>query len=427
MNNTKRIFLFGFVLFAGFFGAGNLILPPLLGYNSGPDWWLVAFGFIITTTVIPFLSLFAHEKLQGTMLAFGNKVSPLVSLIYCICMYLIIVALPSPRTAAVTHEMVIEPILGTPAIWTSLIYFSLVFLFVINRSKALNILGKYLTPIIVIMVLLIIILGLVSTSSDMNPPIFETPFVDGLLEGYQTYDALAGMVMGGVIIISLNKNNSFSYSEKKKIIAKSGFVAMLGLFIIYAGLISIGAIYNGEFPTDISRTDLLFGLAVKTLGNIGATFVSVLVGLACFTTAVAITVSIADFFEDLFNNNGKVYVITTIICCVTGIIVGSYEVRFIIDIALPALMFIYPISIVLILLNILPDGYAGTTIFKIVVSVTFIFSIPDFLKYFLPENSLRPITELLPLADQSLGWILPAIIAFIIGNVLVNLKKNSNS
>ena len=90
-------------------------------------------------------------------------------------------------------------------------------------------------------------------------------------------------------------------------------------------------------------------------------------------------------------------------------------------------MFIYPISFVLILLNILPDGYAGITIFRIVVSVTFIFSIPDFLKYFLPENSLRPITELLPLADQSLGWILPAIIAFIIGNVLVNLKKNSNS
>ena len=157
MNNTKRIFLFGFVLFAGFFGAGNLILPPLLGYNSGPDWWLVAFGFIITTTVIPFLSLFAHAKLQGTMLAFGNKVSPLFSLIYCIVMYLIIVALPSPRTAAVTHEMVIEPILGTPAIWTSLIYFSLVFLFVINRSKALNILGKYLTPIIVIMVLFLIL------------------------------------------------------------------------------------------------------------------------------------------------------------------------------------------------------------------------------------------------------------------------------
>jgi LIVCS family branched-chain amino acid:cation transporter len=427
MNNTKRVFLFGFALFAGFFGAGNLILPPLLGYNSGPDWWLVAIGFLITTTIIPFLSLFGHAKLQGTMLEFGNKVSPLFSLIYCVVMYLIIVALPAPRTAAVTHEMAIAPIFGTPAIWTSLIYFSLVFLFVINRSKALNILGKYLTPIIVIMVLLIIVLGIVSPTTGMNPSVFETPFADGLLEGYQTYDALAGMVMGGVIIISLNKNHSFSYSEKKRIIAKSGFVAMFGLFVIYAGLISIGAFYNGEFPSDITRTDLLLGLAVKTLGNIGATFVSVLVGLACFTTAVAITVSIADFFEALFNNNHKVYVITSVICCLTGIIVGSYEVGFIIDIALPALMLIYPISIVLIILNILPDKYASATIFRLVVIITLIFSIPDFLQYLLPEDTLKPVTDNLPLAGLNLGWVLPAIIAFIIGNLITKIKPRLDS
>ena len=427
MNNTKRIFLFGFALFAGFFGAGNLILPPLLGYNSGPEWWLVAMGFLITTTVIPFLSLFGHAKLQGTMLEFGNKVSPLFSLVYCIIMYLIIVALPAPRTAAVTHEMTIAPIFGTSAIWTSLVYFTLVFLFVINRSKALNILGKYLTPLIVIMVLAIIVLGLISPTSGMNPAVFVTPFVDGLLEGYQTYDALAGMVMGGVIIISLNKNNTFSYSEKKRIIAKSGFVAMFGLFIIYAGLIAIGASYNGEFPSDITRTDLLLGLAVQTLGNIGGTFVGVLVGIACFTTAVAITVSIADFFEELFNNNRKVYIITALICCVTGVIVGSYEVGFIIDIALPALMFIYPISIVLILLNILPDKFASTAIFRLVVIITFIFSIPDFLKYLIPENTLKTVTDILPLADKSLGWVLPAIMACIIGNLLISFKSRSDS
>ncbi|MCA0131150.1 branched-chain amino acid transport system II carrier protein [Winogradskyella alexanderae] len=427
MNSTKRIFIFGFALFAGFFGAGNLILPPLLGYNSGPDWWLVAIGFIITATVIPFISLFGHAKLQGTMLEFGNKVSPLFSLIYCITMYLIIVALPAPRTAAVTHEIAIAPLLGSEPIWTSLVYFALVFIFVINRSQALNILGKFLTPVIVCMVLLIIVIGLVSPIGQMNAPIFDTPFVDGLLEGYQTYDALAGMVMGGVIIISLNKNENLSYTEKKKIIAKSGFIAMLGLFIIYAGLIALGAFYNSEFPNDITRTDLLLGLAVKTLGNMGATFVSVLVALACFTTAVAITVSIADFFKALFKNSHKVYVLTAIICCVVGVVVGSFEVGFIIDIALPALMFIYPISIVLILLNVLPEHFVGISIYRVVVVVTFIFSIPDFLQYFLPEETLKPITNFIPLADKNLGWVLPAIVALIISNVLTSSKKSLDS
>lgn len=264
MKNTKQVLIFGFALFAGFFGAGNLILPPLLGFNSGPDWWLVAFGFLITTTVIPLLSLFGHAKLQGTMLDFGKKVSPLFSLIYCIIMYLIIVALPAPRTAAVTHEMAIAPNFGTPALLTSAVYFILVLVFVLNRSKALNLLGKYLTPIIVGMVLLIIVLGLVEPPDAMNATVFNSPFIDGLLEGYQTYDAIAGMVMGGVIIISLNKNGLTSYAEKKKIIAKSGFVAMFGLFVIYAGLIAIGAFYNGEFSSDITRTDLLLGLS-KTM------------------------------------------------------------------------------------------------------------------------------------------------------------------
>ena len=204
MKGNKQILLFGFALFAGFFGAGNLILPPFLGFNSGPDWGLVAIGFILTTTVIPLLSLFGHAKLQGTMLDFGKKVSPTFSLMYCIIMFFIIVALPAPRTAAVTHEMAIAPMFGTPPLLTSCIYFALVLVFVLNRSKALNVLGKYLTPIIVLMILTIIVLGLVSPPADIQSGIFETPIVDGLLEGYQTYDAIAGIVMGGVIIISLN-------------------------------------------------------------------------------------------------------------------------------------------------------------------------------------------------------------------------------
>jgi LIVCS family branched-chain amino acid:cation transporter len=423
MKGNKQILLFGFALFAGFFGAGNLILPPSLGFNSGPDWWLVAIGFIITTTVIPLLSLFGHAKLQGTMLDFGKKVSPTFSLIYCITMFFIIVALPAPRTAAVTHEMAIAPMFGTPPWLTSCIYFALVLVFVLNRSKALNVLGKYLTPIIVLMILTIIVLGLVSPPADMQSGIFETPFVDGLLEGYQTYDAIAGIVMGGVIIISLNKDGLTTYAEKKKIIAKSGFVAILGLFIIYTGLIAIGALYNGEFSSDVTRTELLLGLSKSMLGDIGGTFVSVLVALACFTTAVAIVVSLADFFRDLFKGSKKAYVYVAIICCVMGVIMGSYDVGFIIDMAIPALMFIYPISIVLILLNVLPEKWASPFVFRVVVIVAFIFSIPDVLSFFMPKESLKPIVDLIPLANHNLGWVLPSLLVFIITAFIKSRKS----
>lgn len=425
MNDAKKTFLFGFALFAGFFGAGNLILPPYLGFNAGEDWWLVAIGFLITTTVIPLISLFGHAKLQGTMLDFGEKVSPKFSLAYCITMFLVIIALPAPRTAAVTHEMAIGPIFGTSPLLTSCIYFALVLVFALNRSKALNILGKYLTPIIVVMVLSIVILGLVSPPEAMLISTFETPLVDGLLEGYQTYDAIAGIVMGGVIIISLNKHGSYSYLEKKKIIAKSGFIAMFGLFIIYTGLIALGAFFNSEFSADITRTDLLLGLSKSMLGNIGATFISILVALACFTTAVAIVVSLADFFKSLYSTKKTIYTYVAIVCCVAGVIMGSFDVGFIINTAIPALLLIYPISIVLIFLNVLPERFATSLVFRAVVVVTFVFSIPDVLGFIYPSEGLSDFVSVIPLAKYKLGWVIPAIVTCI-GVGLLTKKRNTN-
>lgn len=425
MKNTKETFAIGFGIFAAFFGAGNLILPPLLGFNSGPDWWLVAIGFITSATLIPLLALFAHARLQGTMLDFGNKVSPLFSLVFCLCVYIIAITLPCPRTAAVTHEMAIQPFFGTNSLLTSAIYFVLVFVFAMNRNNVLQILGKYLTPFIGIILLAIILIGIFSPVGSMNPSSFEAPMVSGFFEGYQTYDALAGLLTGGIVVISLNIKGYTSFEEKKKIIAKSGLIAMLGLFIIYAGLISVGALYSGQFESTITRTELLTGLSKATLGNIGTTFLSVLIALACFTTAVGIVVGTADFFRGLFNNSKRAYFITVVISCLIGILVGQLDVHDIIVVALPALMFIYPLSIVLILLNVIPEKYASKKVFKAVVLVTFIFSIPDFLNFLIPPENLDALKAVIPFADDNLGWVLPAVLTFLIVNLVTNKSVNS--
>jgi LIVCS family branched-chain amino acid:cation transporter len=424
MSNRKETLVIGFALFASFFGAGNLILPPMLGFNSGPDWWLVTIGFILSATIIPLLALFAHARLQGTMLDFGNKVSPLFSLIFCLCVYSIAIALPIPRTAAVTHELAIQPFFGTSGLLTSTIYFALVFLFVMNRNNVLQILGKYLTPLIVIILLGIIGIGVFSSPSAMNISNYQLPIISGLLEGYQTYDALGGILIGGVVIISLNLKGYTSFEDKKKIITKSGLIAASGLFIIYAGLIAVGAFYNTEFSSDIKRTELLTGLSLKTLGNIGTTFLSVLVALACFTTAVSVIVGTADFIKGLFNNSQKAYLITAIIACLLGVLVGQMNVTYIINVAIPALMFIYPITVVLILLNVMPEKFASKLVFKAVVLVTFIFSIPDFLGFLVEGDSLQVVKESIPFAEQNLGWVLPALITFVIMNVFSTIRKS---
>jgi len=423
MNKTKETFVFGFAIFAAFFGAGNLILPPFLGFNSGPDWWLVVLGFVTSATLIPLLALFAHAKLQGTMLDFGNKVSPLFSLIFCICVYIIAIALPCPRTAAVTHEMAIQPFFGSSSLLTSSIYFGLAFLFVMNRGSVLQILGKYLTPFIVLILLVIIVLGIFSPIGEMNPSTFEVPIVSGLLEGYQTYDALAGLLTGGVVVISINNlKGNISFEDKKSILARSGFIAMSGLFLIYAGLIVVGALFNSQFGNEITRTELLSGLSIKTLGNIGTIFLSVLVALACFSTAVAIIVGTADFFKGLFKDSQKVYLITAIISCLLGVLVGQMDVTYIINVALPVLMFIYPLAIVLILLNVLPEKYASKRVFRLVVFVTFIFSIPDVAGFLIPTENLEGINAIIPLAQHNLGWVLPTLATFVLANIISSVR-----
>lgn len=448
MNKTKEIWITGFALFSLFFGAGNLLLPPLLGYNAGDQWSWVVLGFIITAVLIPVLGILAHAKLQGTMYDFGKKVSPVFSMVYCVLVYLISISIPSPRTASATYEMTVVPMLDSAnttmigrwlkrawhfiiqtfdisdSLLTSILYFVLVLVFVLNRSKIINLIGKYLTPLIAIIIFLVIGIGLFSSDGGMNLSKFQTPIVDGILEGYQTFDAIGAVVVGGVIIISLNLKGVGSSEDKKVIIRKSGFIAGSGLAIIYAGLIAVGAFYgseifiDGSLSNDMQRATLLRGISTATLGNIGTAFLSVLVALACFTTAVGIVTGTADYFKGLFNNSQKAYTITAVIGCLAGILVGQLDFHSIIVIALPILMLIYPITIVLILLNVVADRWASQFVFRGVVIVTILFSLPDFLGFVGLREEISGITEVIPFSSHHLGWVIPAIFTFVVLNLI---------
>ncbi|GHC45700.1 branched-chain amino acid transport system II carrier protein [Ulvibacter litoralis] len=426
MNNSKQTFITAFALFSLFFGAGNLILPPFLGFNAGDDWLLVSFGFAISAVIIPILAIYGYARLQGTMLDFAKKVSPKFALVYAVIVYAISIALPSPRTASVTHEMAIQPYFDVSSLWTSIVYFGLVLVFVLNRLKVLDFIGKFLTPLIFILLISIIGIGFFADVSPMQPSIFGNAFTEGILEGYQTFDAIGGVVVGGVIVISLALQGTFSYTEKKSIIAKGGLIAGIALFLIYGGLIALGAMHNTTLEA-ANRTELLTVLSTETLGNVGTAFLAVLVALACFTTAVGIVTGTSDFVKGLVGNSPVAYKVTAVLGCLLGIVVGQFNVGYIIDIALPALMFIYPITIVLILLNALPKRFASPLVFRAVTIVTLLFSVPDFLPFITSESFAAPIKALVPLSKNSLGWVLPAALAFLLMNLFGFRNKKSDT
>jgi len=231
------------------------------------------------------------------------------------------------------------------------------------------------------------------------------------------------VVFGGWISINLKKESA-TYEEKKLMISRAGWLAGLGLFLIYTGLILTGALNSTSFYVGISRTGLLSGISTKALGNTANLFLSILVALACFTTAIGIVTGTADFVKSRFKDSQKAYILTAILGCVLGVVMGQFNVEYIIAFAVPALMFIYPITIVLILLNVIPDIYASPLVFRTVIITTILFSVPDFLDSIgisiIPEGK---IFSWIPLSEFQMGWILPALVVFASVNILKRSKK----
>lgn len=422
---SKHIWITGFALFSLFFGAGNLILPPYLGLISGNQWSWVTLGFIISAVVLPLLGILVHARLQGTMMDFGKKVGPVFSLIYCAVVYAISVTLPSPRTASVTHEMAIAPFSNSDSLLTSALYFTLVLIFVLNRSKILTLLGNYLSPLLILVVLSIITVGIVSSTTEILSVPVPAPLVSGLLEGYQTFDTIGATVVGGVLIISLKQKLGYSYHITKSVLTKSAIIAGIGLLLVYSGLIYTGATFSTTVDTEtMNRTSFLTLLSAKTLGSIGSLCLSVLVGLACFTTAVGIVTGTADFVKGIWKQSQIVYYFTATIACIIGIIVGQLEVTNIILVAIPALLFIYPITIVLIMLNLLPTAIQTPLLFRTVVATTILCMIPDFISSIGYETELKPYIQQIPLGSYTLGWLLPSFLIAIVIIIYQRLGTN---
>ena len=410
MTFTKETAITSFALFSLFFGAGNLILPPYLGYTSGNEWFITSIGFAISAVLIPILGIFAHARTQGTLLDFGNKVHPVFSLVFCILVYLIAITLPGPRTASVTYEMGLQPYFNISSLTSSSIYFGLVLVFVLNRSKVTDILGKYLTPLLLIILATIIGVAIFGELPEPGSSQIEGPIYTGVLEGYQTFDAIGAIVIGAILVVSLKMKNHDIPERKKKLLIRAGLFAGSGLFIIYLGLIYVGALYSTLTNTS-SRSNLLSFISYDTLGSGGRIMLSVLISVACFTTAVGVVTRTSDFVKGLFKESRLAYLITSVLACVIGIIIGQTGVAYIISIAVPALNFIYPLVIVLILLNVLPEKVATPFVFKWVVIATFVFSIPDFL-ISLNVLSQETVQNVLPFIKFGIGWVFPALITF---------------
>ncbi len=273
MNKRKEVLVLGFALFAMFFGAGNLIFPPSVGINMGDNWLLAGLGFLLTGVGLPLLGVLAFTKV-GELENFSTKVSKFFNNAYCSVLVLVIGPLFAiPRTGSTTIEMGVLPALSnmdkfTVTVVSSVIFFAVTLLLVIKESKITDIIGKFLTPIILVILLAITVLGV---TGDLGTPVHKVEsgmFAFGFIQGYQTMDALASVLFGVVIVKGLKGKGIEDSHEQSGYLTGAGVIAAIGLGLIYFSLMYLGARISGVENSAATTASALY-IAEATLGSIG--------------------------------------------------------------------------------------------------------------------------------------------------------------
>jgi branched-chain amino acid:cation transporter, LIVCS family len=418
------VIVVGFALFAMFFGAGNLIFPPSIGLMAGDKWIIALMGFLLTGIGMPVLGILAVSKSGGSIEQFAGKVSPnFAKVLGTVIMLAIGPLLVIPRTGATTYEMAVKPIFQNASpVLVSAIFFGITLLFVISPSKIIDVIGKVLTPVLLATIGFIIFKGVTSPIGDITSTGLQNSFSQGFTEGYQTMDALGSIVLTSIVIAGLVSKGYTDQRQQIKLTLLSGMVAAMGLLIVYGGLMYLGATAVELFPAGVSKTDLIVGVTVMLLGNLGKVALGLTVGLACLTTSIGLTATAGEFFSKLSNNKVS-YPSVVILITVFSAIVSNAGVETIIKFSVPLLVTVYPVAIVLIVLSIFDNLIKRRGIYIGAVYGALVVSLFDALAAIgVNISSVQSIIRMLPLWEQGFYWLVPAVIGALIGSVLVKDK-----
>ncbi|MBM7870144.1 LIVCS family branched-chain amino acid:cation transporter [Clostridium pascui] len=419
-KSIKDSLIIGLALFAMFFGSGNLIFPPYLGKTVGSDFFTAILGFVITGVGLPLMGILACAKINGTFKEISSPISKVFSIIVTTSIILAIgPMLAIPRTAATTYELSVLPLFpNVRMLPVIIIYFIITLVFVLRPSSLIDNIGKLLTPLLLVILLVIIAKGVLSPIGPIVNTNVKNVFSTSLIEGYQTMDAIASVIFSSIILSSVRAKGYSKVSDIIKITSLAGIIAVIGLGVIYGGLLYLGSQTVSIFPQDITKTQLVTDIVQRVLGNTGIIFLSIVVALACLTTSIGLTSSAAKYFSDLFNNKVS-YTFNAIIISVISILISLLGVDTIVALAVPILQILYPIVMVLVILTLMSKLVRNNSVLKATVYTTLAISILDNLKNI--GFTISPIVNFIsyiPLSRQGFSWVIPALISFIISSLV---------
>ena len=428
MYKTKDVLLTGFALFAMLFGAGNLIFPPMLGYETNSSWISTMLAFTITGVGFPFLGILSVSIVGNGIKDFANRVSPTFSKIFAIISILAIgPMLAIPRTGATAYEITFLYNGMESSIYKYIYlicYFGIVILFSLRANKVIERVGKILTPILLILLFLIIIKGIFFANLSVKPDIYPHAFKRGFLEGYQTMDTIASIAYAGIILKAIKNGRNLTQKQEFSFLIKAGLVAILSLALIYGGFAFVGAKMHSVLVTK-DKIELLVKTTSYLLGSYGNLILAICVAGACLTTAIGLVATVGEFFSSITSFKYEKIVIFTVI---TSFLLSILGVESIIRISVPVLVFIYPVMISLIILNLFGKYIKNDYVYKGVVLFTGIIGLIESLASIGITNIYtNSVLEILPFSDYGLTWLFPGLAGYILFSLMFRkVKKIEN-
>ncbi|WP_421380511.1 branched-chain amino acid transport system II carrier protein [Bacillus salacetis] len=422
------IFTVGLMLFALFLGAGNMIFPPFLGQQAGENIWTGITGFLITGVGLPLLGIIAIAKTGGDLQTLANRVNPVYGVIFTVIMYLAIGPFFGiPRTGTVAYEIGVTPFLGEdiskyglPLFIYTIIFFGLTIWLAMNPAKLVDRIGKVLTPALLVILTVLVIKSIISPMGEFQAPsgdYVDGPFFKGFLEGYLTMDTIAALVFGIVVINAVREKGIASTAAITKACILAGVIAATGLALVYLSLGYIGATSTDAIGLKDNGGAILAGSANYLYGQIGTIILGLAITFACLTTSIGLVSACAQYFSKLLPVSYRVLVI---VISIFSMVIANIGLTQLISVSLPVLIVIYPLAIVLILLSFMHNwfnGYSGVYIGALIP--TFLISFIDGLKTAgMDLSGINDTFSFLPLFNQGIGWLLPAITGAVIGFIL---------
>lgn len=408
------IIALGFMLFAFFLGAGNIIFPPLAGQLAGDHLLPAMTGFLLTAVGLPLATIIAIAIAGGSWEHLTKHLPVKASLIMAALIFIIIgPAFAAPRTGLVAYEMAVKPLLANLDLSLfSVVFFAIAMFFSWSQGKLIDVIGKVLTPALFIGLIVLSVSVFLYPQGEMLAAQGEyatQPLTKGFLEGYNTMDTF-GALMFGILIVDALKSKGITESHATtKYLISAAMIAAIGLAFVYISLFYLGATSSSVAAGADNGGVVLSQYVISLFGEKGQVVLSVIVLLACLTTAIGLISACSDFFSLHTPLSYKVWVLINGVACAVVANVGLAQL---IALSVPVLFALYPVAIALVALTFIRNKLANPQLaYRIVILVSLLFALIDAAKVSGLDVSLF---NFLPLFEIGMGWLLPTFATMVV-------------